>query len=204
MLIRHSNDTENNSESARCDCQSDSETEGRTDGKERDEEILIAEDEYYRVGDYVDAVDSETGAWFEAKITRISKTANKSGFDHKYCVDFEKQSIGTNIALNLQQIRPQSSKLIAFEDLNEGQVVLANFSAESDQRGYWYDCRIEKKSTKSRALYGSICMAGVVLERQRIRLIDEIYAIEANSVRSERSPEDEVLIRLGAKAKREF
>ena len=203
MLIRDSTDPKRDFDSTESVKLVNLETDNQTnDDQSIEDEIFIEEDEYYRVGDHIDALDSDTGAWFEATIATIS--SNKSGFVRKYYVNFEKESIGSNVALSLQQIRPQSTKLIAFDELKEGQVVLANFTTDdSQQRGYWYECRIDNKVLKDRALYGSICMADVMLDRQRIRLIDEIYAIETNLMRSERSPDHQKLIRFGPKAKRE-
>ena len=184
------------------DCTQQLNNQTNSDQNNKDEEF-IDEDDYYRVGDYVDALDSDTGAWFEARVTKISSI--NSNEENKYYVIFERESIGSNIALGLQQIRPQSSTKIAFDDLREGQVVLANFNSDSNkERGYWYECRIDKKLNTNKTLYVSVYMADIALKRQKIRFIDEIYKIETNIKRSERSIDDEVLIQFGAKTKREF
>ncbi len=158
------------------------------------DEVFIEEDEYYRVGDSVDALNTDMGAWFEAKLIKIS---SNSSFEHKYYVDFEKHSIGTNVPLELHQIRPKSSVLISFDNIKEGDIVLANFNSNSTkERGYWYDCKIEKKFQFETKLLATIFMGEVTLKRQQIQFIDEIYKIETNIKRNMRSKDDEVLFQF--------
>ena len=135
--------------------------------------------------------------------TIIRITSNCRTYEHKYYVDFEKQSIGSNIGLVLQQIRPQSSRLISYEDIREGEAVLVNFNNDSAQeRGYWYESYVEKKLLTKRKLFASIHLADIVLKGQKIQFIHEMYKIETNVKITERSIEDELLIQFGAKPKR--
>ncbi|XP_054162429.1 E3 ubiquitin-protein ligase UHRF1-like, partial [Oppia nitens] len=165
-------------------------------------DISLESDDYYRVGEHVDALDSDTGAWFEATISKI--LSNSSTLEHRYCVNFYRQSLGTNIYLKLSYIRPQASVIISFDELRAGQRVLANFNADSpEERGYWYECRVEKKLTKpKRKLFSTIYVSDIVLKHQLIRYVNEIYQIESTVRIIERSPELENLIQCGTKTKR--
>lgn len=49
--------------------------------------------------------------------------------------------------LLLQHIRPRAYRKLSLEDLQRGDMIMANYNLEDpDQRGYWFDCKVSTGS----------------------------------------------------------
>ncbi|ESO96469.1 hypothetical protein LOTGIDRAFT_206317 [Lottia gigantea] len=155
-----------------------------------EEEEVDTEGSAFKVGDIIDARDISNGAWFEAKITKVSKDkspAEKDGEQNEeendgfvYHVQYEGYEETEQLKMN--NIRPRCKNLIKFNDLKVGQKVVANYNCEDPaERGFWYDCVItDKKENKSKGILATV-FAGVdltPLEDCKILFPNEIFTIE--------------------------
>ncbi|XP_054716730.1 E3 ubiquitin-protein ligase UHRF1-like [Uloborus diversus] len=164
-----------------------------------------SKDKENEVGDRVDAKDSGTGAWFEAKVVDIlpdnekqtlrPSSSNQEEDNLLYSVLFEdyEDSEGP-VEVRLAALRPRARRLVPFGEVKEGDVVMVNYNVEEPkERGFWYDCTVTgKRDTRTRKeLLGSIAMgpSEARLDDCRILFTEEIFAIEEN-VASSRHQED--------------
>ena len=60
----------------------ETESPGKKVVKEEVKEVVEAESDHYKVGDGVDCKDTDTGAWFEAVIERITANDEVKGLDN--------------------------------------------------------------------------------------------------------------------------
>lgn len=150
-------------------------------------EAEMIEDNYYRVNEFVDALHPDVGAWFEGKITKISKIFAST--ESVYHVKFDKTSFLEIIPLKLNCIRPQSRRKLSLREIRVGEFVLVNFNLNEEMdRGFWYEFLVSRKDEKRKLLFGNIFVGGeTLLKDQKIKFVNEVYAIETNVPMKERS-----------------
>jgi hypothetical protein len=80
------------------------------------------------------------------------------GFKTRYYIKFLKESLSSEVLVRSHhQVRPISTRIVAFSQVSVGSLVLVNCNLDQDKaRGYWYDCLITKKDGKRKRLYGTI------------------------------------------------
>lgn len=78
----------------------------------------------------------------------------------RYYIKFLKESLSSEgvIVRDVSQVRPLSRRILAFNEVSVGSLVLVNYNLNEDKkaRGYWYDCFITKKDAKRKRLHGTI------------------------------------------------
>ena len=116
--------------------------------KEEEAERDIATSLCYEVGDRVDCLDRQYGAWFEAIILNIYRKDN----DVLYNVKWEFNEDDGSFDTKEKGIRPRAYRILSFEDLDLGHKVMINYNIdEPDKDGFWYDLTI-KKMRKTRTV----------------------------------------------------
>ncbi|KAK7010488.1 E3 ubiquitin-protein ligase UHRF1 [Biomphalaria glabrata] len=99
-----------------------------------------------------------------------------------YHIFFEKYPDDIEKVLS-SEIRPRARTLIRFQDVQVGQLIMANYNLEEpEMRGYWYDCIVTgKKDTRTmKELYATV-KAGpnlTPLPNCRLLFIKELFGIE--------------------------
>ncbi|KAI1292328.1 E3 ubiquitin-protein ligase UHRF1 [Halotydeus destructor] len=175
---------------------------------ELDDSDEIYDDKFYSVGDHVDGLHPEHGSWFEGTVRSVRRLRTNSCT--LYHVLFGRTSLATGvIPLELNKIRPQSGLRVPFEHVQVGQRVLANFNLnqvnprrnnceKEEERGLWFDALITKKDVHRKRLYGTIFIGhSVRLQDQRLRFINELYAIHHNAPKDERGMDINKIITQG-------
>lgn len=169
------------------------------------------ESEYYRVGDLVDGKSLYDGTWWEGKIAKITPNPSAElldgddGFLYHF-VD-ERYDSEPPSELLLKHIRPRSYHKLSLEDLQPGDIIMANYNLEDpDQRGHWFDCKVTKvvnsrtqKELVAAVLVGADCSP---MEDCHIKLVDELFAVEKNIKLTERTKDMERLVAHGSPSKR--
>lgn len=167
----------------------------------------VPSDEFYSIGEFVDALHPDFGAWFEARVHRIVRPARAA--KSIYYVRFIKSSLGELIPLGLSKIRPQSWRRLGFEEVSEGDTLLANFSLNQsdrrgahDERGFWYDARVTRKDSRRKRLYATIFIGDTTsVKDQRLRFVNDpvpLYVIEPNVQRAQRGIDINEIIGKGS------
>nr|CAB3267500.1 UHRF2 protein [Phallusia mammillata] len=148
----------------------------------------------YKINDLVDAQDTDTGAWFEAKIKTIQQkkasaidSSNKENTEINdmtilYCVQFDDYE-DEERQLEINQIRPRARKLLEWNDINIEDKVMVNYNMDKhNQRGFWYDGIVLQKKirrNKSKELVVRLLLGpGKELEPCTIVFVEEIFVIE--------------------------
>lgn len=176
----------------------DNEKEKGSEAEERDS------DDFFSVGDFVDALHPELGSWSEARIQRItcfhshgsppsssgsparpsarpvSDPAGSQDLATRYYVKFLRSSLAHVIPVERKQIRQQSSSRIGFEEVHEGALVLANFDLGSGP-GYWYDCLITHKHEEERKLLATVFIGGYSPSIRAATSVHEVQTIGCTS-----------------------
>ncbi|XP_025095806.1 E3 ubiquitin-protein ligase UHRF1-like isoform X2 [Pomacea canaliculata] len=142
----------------------------------------------YKVGDIIDARDVTMGAWFEAEILEVvkeeSETSNSQnqtdGFIYK--IQFETYEDDV-VEMKSKDIRPRARHILKFEDVKEGQLIMANYNYDDPNvRGFWYDCLISRKrnTRTTKELYATLYIGSdlMPLENCRLLFISELFDIE--------------------------
>ncbi|XP_072032626.1 E3 ubiquitin-protein ligase UHRF1-like [Amphiura filiformis] len=134
----------------------------------------------YKVGDVIDAMDVSMGAWFEADIVKITTAKDDGMIYHVKYDGYDEQGI---VKLRSQYLRPRARSYLKFENIKEGDIVMANYNSdEPTERGFWYDVKVlKKKSSRTyKELRGDVLLgpSGDVLKDCRIKFTDEIFKIE--------------------------
>lgn len=163
------------------------EPEGKADEDECDETELGL----YKVGEYVDARDTNMGAWFEAKVIRVTRKApahdqsssssSKPEDDIIYHVTYDDYPENGVVQMTSQNVRARARHTIKWEDLQVGQVVMVNYNPDLPKdRGFWYDAEIlRKRETRTaRELHANVRIGGDSLNDCRIVFVDEVFKIE--------------------------
>uniref|UniRef100_A0A8C8RYT3 E3 ubiquitin-protein ligase UHRF n=1 Tax=Pelusios castaneus TaxID=367368 RepID=A0A8C8RYT3_9SAUR len=154
----------------------------------------------YKIDEFVDARDTNMGAWFEAQIvnvTRKEKAANElsdsdteselqstvAEEDIIYHVKYEDYPENGVVQLSSKDVRTRARTVLKWHQLEAGQVVMVNYNPdEPKERGFWYDAEIlRKRETRmNKEMYAKILLgdAGDSLNDCRIIFVDEIYKIE--------------------------
>lgn len=154
----------------------------------------------YKLGDIIDARDTSVGAWFEAKIVKISKddkserktdgekmeTDDDGQSDHDgyiYSVVFDGYDDSEPEKLECKDIRPRARKVLSLGDITEGQKVMANYNVDDpDLRGFWYDCIIKgKRNTRTIKELTATVFIGpdlMPLDDCKLLFVNEIFDIE--------------------------
>lgn len=159
----------------------------------------IDQDDYYKVGDHVDAFEPETGSWFPARIVRMTKSTTDQTVN--YCVTFRKQSLGCDQIRRLSQIRPQPYRMIEKDKLQPGQTVMAYIQHDHQ----WYAAAVETIKHSRQAFCMRIWLALVThgsempIIRQQIRYRHgHIYHLESNVPIAERCSQLDSIVRNGS------
>ncbi|XP_023230679.1 E3 ubiquitin-protein ligase UHRF1-like [Centruroides sculpturatus] len=187
------------------------------------------ESKYYKVGECIDARDLNNGAWFEAKIVKITakdsnelkRQLSESGNcgmvsgnsnhlakptedDLYFYVVFDTYEDDDPTPLTFENIRPRARTVINFDDIQEGSMVMVNYNMEEPtERGYWYDCKITCK--KGKDLFGSVLVDPSLTPVKNCRIIftKEVFKIEEPMKLNQRSNEEEQLMTQGSPVKRQ-
>lgn len=166
-------------------------------------DLKPADSQYYKVGDYVDAILETEGAWFESQITHILVDINKEKpYDEDdliFKVVHLKYKDDGSSTMKFDDIRPLSKHLITeFNENLIGVRVMGNYNAEEPrERGYWHDMIIEKKQGKrlTTELIATVFIGKKGLETRlencKIKFVKELYKIESPKLLAERTAEDE-------------
>ncbi|KAL0266427.1 UNVERIFIED_CONTAM: hypothetical protein PYX00_008963 [Menopon gallinae] len=104
--------------------------------------------QYYKIGDKVEAVKLNIGAWFNADIIDIYPTARCECFEQCQClfkILFESDEDKVEIAeRTLDEIRQVTYSSLDWDSLKPGMKVVINYNIENpDKWGYWYDYIID-------------------------------------------------------------
>ena len=112
----------------------DTESPGKKVVKEEVKEVVEAESDHYKVGDGVDCKDTDTGAWFEAVIEKITANDDVKGLDNlAYHIKFVGYEETKKVIM--QQLRPLAKKVVDFMGLNPKQEIMVNYNrAELGER----------------------------------------------------------------------
>ena len=108
-------------------------------------EVVDADSESYKVGERVDCRDEDTGAWFEAKIERITANDTVQGTDGlAYHLKYEGYEDDMDVLkVKVAQIRPRAKTFLKFVDLDLKQDIFVNYNIENPkERGFWYDAKV--------------------------------------------------------------
>nr|XP_022903200.1 E3 ubiquitin-protein ligase UHRF1-like [Onthophagus taurus] len=117
-------------------------------------EEIDTESEFYQIGDYVDMKDAD-GAWFEAKIARITKRKEIDKEELIFHVVRRSDVERGHIQVTFNDIRPQSYFEIKRDELKPNHTVLVNYNVDEPKKlGFWYDFCVD--SVKRNGLKGSL------------------------------------------------
>lgn len=155
---------------------------------EEEEELEEAESLYYKIEEAVDCMDERIGAWFEA----IIKCIYKKGDEVFYKVLWEFSNAFDNVPE--AHVRPRARCSIPLNELSVGQKVMINYNIETPEKiGHWFDFTISEieKKRKRCELFGQLHISSDNEMDIRKMVKEEIYAIEAPKLLTERTAEDE-------------
>ncbi|XP_032484079.1 E3 ubiquitin-protein ligase UHRF1 isoform X1 [Phocoena sinus] len=165
------------------------EPEGKADEDEWDETELGL----YKAGEYVDARDTNMGAWFEAKVIRVTRkvpaqdepcsstSSPKLEDDIVYHVKYDDYPENGVVQMNSRNVRARARHIIKWQDLEVGQMVMVNYNPDNPKdRGFWYDAEIlRKRETRTvRELHANVRIGDDSLNDCRIIFVDEVFKIE--------------------------
>ena len=164
--------------------------------------VEISQDDYYKIGDHVDALNSEYGAWFEGQIVNIFRS--KASNVHQYDIKFWRSSLPDLERVTIKDIRPPMNEEIRFVDLKINETVLVNYNLNDpfDLPGYWFDFQAESIDFKRKSAIGTFYIGEIALKDQTIRKNNQIYKIRHNLPRNHRSAELNEIITQGTTTKR--
>jgi len=161
----------------------ETESPGKKVVKEEVKEVVEAESDHYKVGDGVDCKDTDTGAWFEAVIEKITANDDVKGLDslayHIKFVGYEETQ-----KVILQQLRPLAKTVVDFMDINPKQEIMVNYNrAEPGERGFWYDAVVTQMRCTSRIKGLTVTLKPGTKEAKTvpdcsIKFLDECFRIE--------------------------
>ncbi|KAL8608900.1 hypothetical protein ACOMHN_063029 [Nucella lapillus] len=109
----------------------------------------------------------------------LCETTVTDGYVYK--VEFD--GYEDSVELNSEQVRPRARHPLRFEDVKEGQKLMANYNYDDPQsRGFWYDCLVTKKkdSRTQKELLATIYLGAdlMPLENCRLQFLTELFDIE--------------------------
>ncbi|XP_025997050.1 E3 ubiquitin-protein ligase UHRF1 [Solenopsis invicta] len=166
-----------------------------------EEELETAQSLYYKIGDAVDCKDERTNAWFEAIVKNIYKKDDKILYEIAW--EFANMSLEKVAEAH---IRPRAHRSIPFNELDVDEKVMINYNIDKPKTtGFWYDFTITKIMDKrgQRELVGRLHISrddsGRLCIRKKVK--EEIYAIEAPKLLTERTADDESFMISNGKAR---
>nr|KAG5688100.1 hypothetical protein BaRGS_031293 [Batillaria attramentaria] len=129
------------------------------------------------------------GAWFEAKILEVVRDkGSKHGKSQASSSEPEDSAGGSHyeddvVELTSKDIRPRARHVIKFENVKEGQTIMANYNYdEPNTRGFWYDCLVTKKrdTRTMKELYATVYIGAdlMPLENCRLLFLTELFEVE--------------------------
>uniref|UniRef100_A0A1Y1MRM4 RING-type E3 ubiquitin transferase n=1 Tax=Photinus pyralis TaxID=7054 RepID=A0A1Y1MRM4_PHOPY len=146
-----------------------------------------AESKYYRVGDAIDFLLEEYGAWFEGEICEILKAESMDPSDKNLEPDivFKVKHVsdqGTTEEYHVMcfdEIKPRAYHNLNVPEIETGKIVLVNYNVENPTtRGYWYYFKVKRVNRKD--LQGTILVGrdAAPLDKCTVRFLDEVLRIE--------------------------
>ncbi|XP_037679986.1 E3 ubiquitin-protein ligase UHRF1 [Choloepus didactylus] len=147
----------------------------------------------YKVNEYVDARDTNMGAWFEAQVVRVTRkvpSRDEPGSsssspaleeDVIYHVKYDDYPENGVVQMGSRDVRARARTLLKWQELEAGQVVMLNYNPDNPkERGFWYDAEIlRKRETRtSRELYVNVMLGDDSINDCRIIFVDEVFKIE--------------------------
>lgn len=147
----------------------------------------------YKVNEYVDARDTNMGAWFEAQVVRVTRRVSSRDApssstaspdleeDIIYHVKYDDYPENGVVQMNSRDVRARARTIIKWEDLAVGQLVMLNYNTDQPkERGFWYDAEVcRKRETRTaRELYANVMLGDGSLNNCRILFVDEVFKIE--------------------------
>lgn len=153
------------------------------------EKLIDAESSYYTVGDVIDVLLLDTGAWYEASITKILKNEADLNVDERKLIFRVKSEEHVSVIpfdeeVQFENIRPRSFYTYKIPDLAVDMRVLVNFNIDSPkERGFWYDFKITKVGSVD--IIGTIFIGNEQIDNCNIKFIQEVMRIEEPKPRSE-------------------
>ncbi|KAG5881112.1 hypothetical protein JTB14_024357 [Gonioctena quinquepunctata] len=155
----------------------------KNSNKNTNAELVDAKSKYYKVGDLIDVLLVDNGAWYEAFIYKIFKKGSIEEESDENDLIFRVRNAVNVISFETDakfiDIRPRSHYIYKISELESGMIVLANYNIEEKKsRGPWYEFRVEdisKTSVKGSLLVGR---DRAPLENCSLKFIDEIMRIE--------------------------
>ncbi|XP_017702724.1 PREDICTED: E3 ubiquitin-protein ligase UHRF1 isoform X4 [Rhinopithecus bieti] len=172
------------------------EAAAETDSRPADEDMWDeTELGLYKVNEYVDARDTNMGAWFEAQVVRVTRKAPsrdepcsstsspalEEDTDVIYHVKYDDYPENGVVQMNSRDVRARARTIIKWQDLEVGQVVMLNYNPDNPkERGFWYDAEISRKreTRTARELYANVVLGDDSLNDCRIIFVDEVFKIE--------------------------
>ncbi|XP_020827105.1 E3 ubiquitin-protein ligase UHRF1 isoform X1 [Phascolarctos cinereus] len=150
----------------------------------------------YKINEYVDARDTNMGAWFEAILVNVTKKekaaageSSDNGDGHVaeedviYHVKYEDYPENGIVKLSSKDVRARARTILKWHQLEVGQIVMVNYNPdEPKERGFWYDAEIlRKRETRTvKEIYANLLLGDAAdsLNDCRITFVDEVYKIE--------------------------
>ncbi|CAG9812763.1 unnamed protein product [Phaedon cochleariae] len=165
--------------------------------KPKKEQYKEAQSKFYKVGDLIDVLLVDNGAWYEAYVHKILKTSDDDEVDENdliFRVRNASHVISFETDAKFDDIRPRSSYCYKTSELEKGMIVLANYNTEEKKsRGHWYDFEVEgatRTSVKGTLLVGR---DKTRLENCSLKFVNEIMRIEKPKLLSDQS-QDEISV----------
>ncbi|XP_040317661.1 E3 ubiquitin-protein ligase UHRF1 [Herpailurus yagouaroundi] len=147
----------------------------------------------YKVNEYVDARDTNMGAWFEAQVVRVTRKAPSQDEpcsstssvtpedDIIYHVKYDDYPENGVVQMSPRDVRARARTILQWQEIEVGQVVMLNYNPDNPkERGFWYDAEIlRKRETRTaRELYANVRLGDDSLNDCRIIFVDEVFKIE--------------------------
>uniref|UniRef100_G3TQN3 E3 ubiquitin-protein ligase UHRF n=1 Tax=Loxodonta africana TaxID=9785 RepID=G3TQN3_LOXAF len=149
----------------------------------------------YKVNEYIDARDTNMGAWFEAQVVRVtrkgpspeepcSSTSSPAPEDDViYHVKYDDYPENGVVQMSSRDVRARARTILPWQELEVGQVVMLNYNPDNPkERGFWYDAEIlRKRETRTvRELYANVMLGNKddSINDCRIIFVDEVFKIE--------------------------
>ncbi|KAF5914136.1 hypothetical protein HPG69_003973 [Diceros bicornis minor] len=182
-------------------CLGQSESDKSSNSGEADAKASLADEDawdetelgLYKVNEYVDARDTNMGAWFEAQIVRVTRKAPSQDEpcsstasstpeeDVVYHVKYDDYPENGVVQMSPRDVRARARTVLKWQELETGQVVMLNYNPDNPkERGFWYDAEIvRKRETRTvRELYANVRLGDNSLNDCRIIFVDEVFKIE--------------------------
>uniref|UniRef100_A0A2K5E2S0 E3 ubiquitin-protein ligase UHRF n=1 Tax=Aotus nancymaae TaxID=37293 RepID=A0A2K5E2S0_AOTNA len=141
----------------------------------------------YKVNEYVNARDTNMGAWFEAQVVRVTRKA--PSWDEP-CSSTASPALEEDVIYNVKYADYPENGVVQMmrartinkrQDLEVGQVVMLNYNPDNPkERGFWYDAEISRKreTRTARELYANVVLGDDSLNDCGIIFVDEFFKID--------------------------